>query len=434
MIVAQNMRGLTADLPMTTTKKFLIGAIVTSVVLFAITIHQRSAERVRLRADQMELSHITYGLFDPSAWKEVLARIVQVKVMEFELVGADREQVRKRTIDLMNGLLSEVEVVLKQKNRDTGIGGAVKNAVINLIVDMDAIRSGVPRYADMVVEYANDPVNREEMQCFVLDKLHEVGSTTDGKVDRTLFQAAITRYECLNKEAAMTLIERRIATIDDALRTSLVLLALACVTLLVLAFTAPTGSRAALIAMIVAGICLLVLGLQLPMIDIEARIEEFELVLLGEPVRFSDQVLFHQSKSILQVVHVLIQERKPELMLVAAAVFAFSVVLPTVKMVLSGATLMHGREYQSGFIRFLVHRSGKWSMADVMVVAIFMAFIGFTGVVDGQLQALEEYATSVHVLTTNNSALEVGFYLFTGYCAIGLITSALLPNALRRER
>ncbi|MBK8500112.1 MAG: hypothetical protein IPL52_15140 [Flavobacteriales bacterium] len=57
-------------------------------------------------------------------------------------------------------------------------------------------------------------------------------------------------------------------------------------------------------------------------------------------------------------------------------------------------------------------------MADVMVVAIFMAFIGFNGVVNSQLGDLEDYATSIHVLTTNNSSLEVGFYLFTGYCLL----------------
>lgn len=419
---------------MTTTKNILTGAILTAIIMIAFTIHRVSDERSSLRADQMELSHITYGLFDPTEWKNVIVRIIRSKVMEFELVGADREQVRKRTIDLMNGLLSEVEVVLKEKNRESGIGGAVKNAVINMIVDMDAIRSGVPRYADMVVEYANDPENRDEMQCFALDKLNEVGTSTDGKVDRSLFQAALTRYDCVNKEAAIAIIEQRISALDHALRSAYVLLGLACGTLLILAFTASAGQRGPLVATIATGICLLVLGLQLPMIDIEARIEVFELAVLGEPVRFSDQILFHQSKSILEVVRVLLEERKPELMLVAVAVFAFSVVLPTLKMLLSGATLLRRREFQGKFIGFLVHRAGKWSMADVMVVAIFMAFIGFNGVVDGQLHSLEDHTTSVHVLTTNNSALEVGFYLFTGYCMIGLITSALLPHALRHDR
>jgi fucose permease len=59
-----------------------------------------------------------------------------------------------------------------------------------------------------------------------------------------------------------------------------------------------------------------------------------------------------------------------------------------------------------------------------------MSYIGFNGVVNSQLATLEEHAGEVHVLTTNNSALEVGFYMFTAYCLIGLVSAALLKKAL----
>lgn len=415
---------------MTTLRSFLVGLLLASIVLISCHIHRETEARRRLRADQMELSHITYGLFDPSEWKIIISRVLGTKVMDFRLEGANREQVRRRAIDLMNRLLTEVENVLKERNKEKGVIGAMKNAAINMIVDMQALRAGIPRYADMIVAYANEPRTRSEMQCFVIDKLNEVGNTTDGKVDRRLFDLALDRYACIDRATALRIIEERIHTIDHGLRYSHILLGLATVTLLVLALTAARGSRAGLLGCIGAGICLLVMGLHLPMIDIEARIERFDLVLLGEPISFTQQTLFHQSKSILEVVAVLIRERRPELMLVAGLVFAFSVVLPTMKMLLSSITLFRRREPQGRVAAFLVHRSGKWSMADVMVVAIFMAFIGFNGVIDGQLSALEEYTTSVHVLTTNNSALEIGFYLFTGYCLIGLITSALVPHAL----
>lgn len=418
---------------MTTVTMFrsaLIGLLVAAIVLLCIRIHHVGRERSALRADHMEIAHITYGLFDPAEWKVALSHILEKKVIEFELTGANREQVRERAIDLMNGLLTEVEKVLNDRNRAKGVGGAVKNAVINYLVNVDDIRSGVPRYADMIVEYANDPVNRHEMQCFVIDKLNELGSTTDGKVDRTLFLEALARYGTNDRSAAIAIITTRTAGLDHTLRTCYTLMGIASCVLLLLALTARSGDRVPLAGLILAGLCLLVIGLQLPMIDIEARISRFELVLLGEHVDFRDQILFHQSKSILQVVQVLMKERKPELMLVAALVFAFSVVLPTLKLSLSVITLLRGGEVRGRFANWLMYKAGKWSMADVMVVAIFMAFIGFNGVVDSQLTTMEEYASSIHVLTTNNSVLEVGFYLFTAYCLIGLISSALLPRAL----
>lgn len=408
----------------------LTGTIVASTILLSYTLYRSVSERKQLRSDQAEITHITYGLFDPSEWKHVISQILRSKVMRFELAGADREQVRIRTIDLMNGLLTEVEGVLRRKNQEKGLSGSLKNALFNLIVDMDAIRSGVPRYADMIVDYANEPANRRELQCFAIDKLNEVGNTTEGMVDRRLLHAALSRYECTERSEALTIIQARINVIDRKLRDTFIAFGAACAALLVLAFTATTGSRAPLICIIAVGICSLFLGLQLPMIDIEARIATFELFLLGEPVTFTDQTLFHQSKSILQVVRLLLAESKPALMAVAVAVFTFSVLLPTTKMLLSFITLIRRRELPGRLAGFLVHRSGKWSMADVMVVAIFMAFIGFNGVVDGQLSSLEDYANAAHVLTTNNSNLESGFYLFTLYCLIGLITSALLPRTL----
>lgn len=412
-------------------RTLLLGLIVSSIIAFSIRIHDVASERAALRADQMEIAHITYGMFDPGQWIEVISGILEKKIMEFELQGADRTQVRRRAIDLMNGLLTEVEHVLKKRNKEKGIGGAMRNAIMAILVNVDDIRTGIPRYADMMIDYANDPVNRQEMKCFVLAKLTEIGCSTDGKVDRAVLLRTLARYETTDREHAMAVIDARITRADQVLRLCYTFLGIACITLLVLALLAGAGQKLPLSSVILAGLCLLIMGVHLPMIDIEARIARFELILLGESVVFTDQVLFHQSKSILQVVKVLLAERKPELMLVAALVFAFSVVLPTLKMSLSFLLLLRGRGPRGRFGSWLVHKAGKWSMADVMVVAIFMAFIGFNGVVDSQLASIQEYTTSIHVLTTNNSALQVGFYLFTAYCLIGLISSALLSRALR---
>lgn len=411
-------------------RSILLGLITAVIALLSLHIHRVAHERGVLRADQMEISHITYGLFDPSEWKDALSGILRKKVMEFELTGSDRDQVRGRAIDLMNGLLTEVEQVLNERNRKKGVGGAMKNAVISYLVDVEDIRSGVPRYADMIVDYANDPVNRQEMQCFVMEKLDELGCRTDGKVDRTVLRRTLARYGTNDRSVALEVLTARIAAQDRALEGMYMLLTLAVATLIVLALTCSPGQRIVLIMLIIAGLSLLLAGLGTPMIDIEARIETFELILLGEHVDFTDQILFHQSKSILQVVNVLLKDGKPGLMAVAILVFAFSVVLPSLKMAFSLITLIRGRAVNGRFAHWLMNKAGKWSMADVMVVAIFMAFIGFNGVVDSQLSTLQEYASSVHVLTTNNSALEIGFYLFTAYCLIGLISSALLPKTL----
>ena len=49
--------------------------------------------------------------------------------------------------------------------------------------------------------------------------------------------------------------------------------------------------------------------------------------------------------------------------------------------------------------------------------------------VNSQLADLANYATTVHVLTTNNSSLEVGFYLFAAYCLLGLGSAVLVKRS-----
>jgi hypothetical protein len=67
-------------------------------------------------------------------------------------------------------------------------------------------------------------------------------------------------------------------------------------------------------------------------------------------------------------------------------------------------------------------------MADVMVEAIFMASIGFSGIVGEQLRQLEGITTNMEVLTTNKSSLQIGFFLFAGFTILSLLVSAKLPT------
>lgn len=65
-------------------------------------------------------------------------------------------------------------------------------------------------------------------------------------------------------------------------------------------------------------------------------------------------------------------------------------------------------------------------MADVLVVAIFMAFIGFSGIINSQLSDLGEAAQGVEVLTTNGTNLQPGFYIFMTYTILAMFLSGFL--------
>ena len=67
-------------------------------------------------------------------------------------------------------------------------------------------------------------------------------------------------------------------------------------------------------------------------------------------------------------------------------------------------------------------------MADVFLVSIFMAFIGFDKIVSDQINQLEDLSSELHVLTTNNSSLLFGFYVFAAFVILSITMSQRIKN------
>ena len=172
-------------------------------------------------------------------------------------------------------------------------------------------------------------------------------------------------------------------------------------------------------------------GLRNPMIDIDARISRVSFTLSGEPIEFNDQGLFFQSKSIIDVVRLLIETHKPGMVTVGLMVLAFSVVFPILKLI---ATILYrfrvGGLQENRLVRFFALESSKWSMTDVLVVAMFMAYIGFDGVISAELGQLQAAASGMTILTTNNTSLRAGFYLFLSFCIGGMLLARGLEHSV----
>ena len=71
-------------------------------------------------------------------------------------------------------------------------------------------------------------------------------------------------------------------------------------------------------------------------------------------------------------------------------------------------------------------------MADVMVVAIFMAYIGFKGILDSEVRGMNvdmnnQYVTSI---STSYTSLQPGFIIFIAFVLFGLILSEILKRIL----
>ena len=184
---------------------------------------------------------------------------------------------------------------------------------------------------------------------------------------------------------------------------------------------------------VIAGILLLVVGITTTMIEIDARIKSMNFHLLGQTISFQNQELFFQSKSILDVVVLLIKTKRFDSQLVGIMILAFSILFPFAKLLSTGIALVSENHWgKNKIVRYFAFHSGKWSMADVMVVAILMTYIGFNGIVESTLGDLNLHSETITSITTNNTSIQPGYIIFIGFVVFGFILSAILKKITRQ--
>ena len=157
----------------------------------------------QLRADEMELSSITYGLFNPDEWKNFLTDILTKKIQDFQITDSNRAQLKQQMVDMLTKVVNEIEKVMKESNRKHGFTGLVRGVLTGVLVDVKDIKAGIPRYADQILDYLNDPKSRDELKDFVLARVDSMAAKTAGMVDYSLYNAALARYGMTDKHACI---------------------------------------------------------------------------------------------------------------------------------------------------------------------------------------------------------------------------------------
>ena len=141
--------------------------------------------------------------------------------------------------------------------------------------------------------------------------------------------------------------------------------------------------------------------------EIKAKIGEFKSVGLDK------------NRSILSTVKDLYDDDR---VFVAFLILLFSVLVPFIKVILLLWALLFARRPEKEKFFNFVNTIGKWSMADVFVVAIFIAYLSTTG--QGSARTFEVsylgLVLPVSVNTMFESTLGPGFYFFLAYCLISI--------------
>ncbi|WP_394193770.1 paraquat-inducible protein A [Pseudoalteromonas atlantica] len=100
--------------------------------------------------------------------------------------------------------------------------------------------------------------------------------------------------------------------------------------------------------------------------------------------------------------------------LVAALVAFFSIVIPTLKLLIQLLYIFLPVNKFKHMLGQVIQGVTKWSMVDVFVIAIIVAYLA--GNADGQMGDL------IHM----HAELGAGFWYFTGYCLFAIAASSLI--------
>lgn len=399
---------------------------------FGYQLHQLSEQQEQIKEDYSNINNISSGLFSVEQWRDKVAGIVSHQIRDFTLSPKQKKDLQKEVEQIIIALIDKAEALINKPKKT--IDGKIKKFLVKSFVNTDNFREKAPALSKEIIAKVYNPKNKKQLSKVAMSKfdaleraefLDSTVAATKAATEKIYKKYKASSNEELNSKLISSLSQIRTATYNYSFAM------LGCIAI-VLSLWWILRKRADLYATLfimslMFAFILLFIGLTASMIEVDARIKAVDFVVLGEHVVFENQVLFFQSKSILDVVRVLMAQPAADAILVGILILIFSILFPIMKLSATGIHLLSKKKIaKNRIIRYFAFQSGKWSMADVIVIAILMVYIGLNGLLDSQLKSLNIKSDDLNVITTNNTALQPGFIIFISFVLYGLILSTIL--------
>ena len=412
--------------------------IIMASVILCHQIISNSLSNQSNKSDYAELNHIKYGLLNVDEWKQQLSVVLTEEINKLYLSRTNVQDLRKHIELLLNTLIDQVDKQIRKENSGS-VNGWFKQTFMNIFVSLEDIKKGIPEYADAIINEMTSAKTEDQIKAALNEQLKQYIDQTHNTQDTSEISRILLKNDSKDIESARIKLDKAISVKDGLISKETILLIILSVILFALSgFSKQPLAPSRYIILVLSLFILLLAGVTTPMIDIEAKISHMSFMLMGHPIHFENQVLYFQSKSVLDIFWIIIVHKGIQMKLVGVLIITFSVFFPLLK-ILSSVVYYYNyhRARENPVIKFFILKSGKWSMADVMVVAIFMAYVGFNGIITSQLGELSSAAPEAAILTTNGTSLQPGYYLFITYTLLALFLSGYLtrnPQACVTDR
>lgn len=401
--------------------------------------HRLSVEQRALKQDYSFVNNISFGVLSVNKWRDLIVDAVRQRIEDFKLTKPEQDSLHKEIEHILNGLIDKADSMMNAPQKS--LKGKLRKLAYRTFVNTKSLHQQVPGFSDRILAEALRPGSKKRLAYVAKSKLEQLGEDTydssrdaeTSKLDSIYRKYGVFDLETFNRKA-----EKVVQTLQP--RTYEFAFAMVGGILVLLGlwyfFRKSRELHISLyILSIVMALVILLVGLTTTMIEIDLRMKSLNFQLLGETISFQNQVLYFQSKSIVDVVLLLFHNGKYDSILVAALILCFSIFFPITKLLCTGIYLLGKRSWSKNkFIYFFAFKSGKWSMADVMVVAILMAYIGFNGIVEDSLSSLNYQSNTFTSITSSDTSLQPGYIIFVAFVLYGLVLSQILQWITREPR
>lgn len=408
-----------------------VSYLITTVLFVAILglapgiVHDSLADQ-QAKSQIATINHIMYGIFNVDAWKQQITQVLISEIGRFDL-KTTAEKLKGTIEDELNAVIDKLNEQIKESNKGS-LGGKIKQALINLVVNVQKIKEGTPKYADAIIDQLGKPENQQKIKALATKQLKTYLKKSYTDQDMQPVQAVLDQTGMADVASATAKLYNDIEIHRESLEVRCYWLMGLAALLFAWAYFPLNRNGYTFATLFVTCVALLGIGVSIPMIDLEAKISELSFVILGHKIIFTNQILYFQSKSVLNVFWLMITHHDIKMKLVGVLLVTFSIVFPTLK--LAASIFYHYFGKRGRVVEFFAFKIGKWSMADVMVIAILMGYIGFNGIIETQFNKMKEAVPQdVTLFTTNGTTLLMGYYIFIAYVLLAMVLSSYVHSA-----
>jgi uncharacterized paraquat-inducible protein A len=176
----------------------------------------------------------------------------------------------------------------------------------------------------------------------------------------------------------------------------------------------------------IIAIALFIPGISQPMLSLS-----MEVIANAGASSLSSQLL-NKELSLLATINELYTDDR---LLVASLILVFSIVIPLIKTSLITLAFYLKNSLRAQQLVSFVNIIGKWSMADVFVVAVFLAVFSTNHAETMNQHQLSLFGFKLDIMMSSAtvSNIGVGFYYFTAYCIVSLIGTQLSYSAFKSD-